>query len=263
MMTAAYCVTTNRQRRRRRSRRATRRRRSERPTLRFTPYAWAKLLYLRDAGDTEIGGFGISAPNDLLRIEDVCLVRQQCHVAAVRFDDEAVADFFDAQVDAGRRPEQFGRIWLHTHPDDSARPSLTDGQTFQRSFGGVDWAVMFILARSGETSARLRFNVGPQADQSLEVAIDFTQPFAAPDVAAWQRVLESCVRPVDIDPWSAGFADEVAAEYRSAELDALCSREWLDRGEADPLFSEEADFPDDLCSAEEDAWQTRLSAVPG
>ncbi len=82
-------------------------------------------------------------------------------------------------------------------------------------------------------------------------------------MAAWQREFESCVRPFDIDPWSAGFADEVAAEYRSAELDALCSREWLDRGEADPLFSEEADFPDDLCSAEEDAWQTRLSAVPG
>ena len=29
------------------------------PVLRFTPYAWAKLLWLRDAGPTEIGGFGI------------------------------------------------------------------------------------------------------------------------------------------------------------------------------------------------------------
>ena len=25
------------------------------PTLRLTPYAWAKLLYLRDCGDTEVG----------------------------------------------------------------------------------------------------------------------------------------------------------------------------------------------------------------
>jgi len=29
------------------------------PTLRFSPYAWAKLLYLRDRGDSEVGGFGI------------------------------------------------------------------------------------------------------------------------------------------------------------------------------------------------------------
>ena len=35
-------------------------------TLRFSPYAWAKLLYLRDAGDTEIGGFAITSPDDLL-----------------------------------------------------------------------------------------------------------------------------------------------------------------------------------------------------
>ena len=29
--------------------------------LRLSPTAWAKLLYLRDAGDSEVGGFGISA----------------------------------------------------------------------------------------------------------------------------------------------------------------------------------------------------------
>jgi hypothetical protein len=29
--------------------------------LRFTPTAWAKLLYLRDAGQSEIGGFGMAA----------------------------------------------------------------------------------------------------------------------------------------------------------------------------------------------------------
>ena len=29
------------------------------PTLRFSPYAWAKLLFLRDLGETEVGGFGI------------------------------------------------------------------------------------------------------------------------------------------------------------------------------------------------------------
>ena len=86
------------------------------PALRFSPYAWAKLLYLRDRGDTEVGGFGITCPKDLLFVEDVRLVRQRSTWASVRFDDAAVADFFDGEVDAGRQPEEFGRLWLHTHP---------------------------------------------------------------------------------------------------------------------------------------------------
>ena len=44
--------------------------------LRFSPTAWAKLLFLRDAGETEIGGFGISAKDDLLLVEDIEIVAQ-------------------------------------------------------------------------------------------------------------------------------------------------------------------------------------------
>src|SRR5688572_26223030 len=78
------------------------------PRLRLTPYAWAKLVFLRDRGGTEIGGFGISTSGEPLLLEDVVLVRQRCDWASVAFDDEAVADLFDRQVDAGRRPEEFG-----------------------------------------------------------------------------------------------------------------------------------------------------------
>src|SRR5688500_18673516 len=73
-------------------------RRPPRPALRLTPTAWAKLLHLRDAGPTEIGGFGVSAENDPLLVEDVALVRQRCDWGTVHFDDGAVADFFDVQV---------------------------------------------------------------------------------------------------------------------------------------------------------------------
>ena len=130
-------------------------------SLRFSPTAWAKLLYLRDCGDTEVGGFGIAPGNDLLTISDVQLVKQDCTPASVAFDDEAVADFFDSQVDQELRPEQFARIWVHTHPGNCANPSLTDEETFARVFDRSDWAVMFILAQGGQTYARLRFNVGP------------------------------------------------------------------------------------------------------
>jgi hypothetical protein len=154
--------------------------------LRFSPYAWAKLLFLRDAGDTEIGGFGIAPHDDLLFVEDVQLVQQSCTWISADFDDQSVADFFDAQVDLGRRPEEFARLFMHTHPGDSPQPSRTDEETFARVFGSTDWAVMFILARGGQCYARLRYNVGPGADIELRVEVDYGRPFEASDWEIWQ-----------------------------------------------------------------------------
>ena len=172
----------------------TRRKKKYRPTLRFSPYAWAKLLFLRDQGPTEIGGFGIAREGDPLLIEDVVLVRQFCTAVTVKFEDPAVADFFDEQIDLGRKPEQFARVWIHTHPGDSSLPSLTDERTFSRVFGRCDWAAMFILAKGGETFARLRFNLGPRSDIALETEIDWSAPFAGSSPVEWQEDYLSCVR---------------------------------------------------------------------
>ena len=180
---------------------------SEPPTLRFSPTAWAKLLFLRDLGDSEVGAFGISAADDLLFIEDVQLVRQVCTGVSVAFDDQAVADFFDRQVDAGRRPEQFARAWVHTHPGNSPQPSPTDEETFARVFGRTDWAVIMILARGGQSYARLRFHVGPGGDLVLPVRVDYSRPFAASDQEAWREEYLASVEIADgllfgrADPW--------------------------------------------------------------
>jgi proteasome lid subunit RPN8/RPN11 len=157
------------------------------PVLRFSPTAWAKLLFLRDYGETEVGGFGIAAGDDLLFVEDVQLVKQDCSWAHVAFDDESVADFFDAQVDQGRKPEQFARLWLHTHPGECPRPSLTDEETFERVFGRSDWAVMFIIAREGQTYARLRFNVGPGGAIEIPVKVDYSRQFSGSKMDAWEN----------------------------------------------------------------------------
>ncbi|MEZ6096893.1 MAG: hypothetical protein R3C03_22175 [Pirellulaceae bacterium] len=162
----------------------TRKPRNRNPTLRFSPFAWAKLLFLRDAGPTEVGGFGI-CPNDHLLIEDFRLVRQQCTYIHVAFDDASVADHFDEQIDAGLRPEQFARIWIHTHPGDSATPSMTDEETFERVFGNADWSLMFILARRGETYARLRMGSSPKLNVNLNIEIDYSRPFAGTDETQW------------------------------------------------------------------------------
>ena len=166
--------------------------------LRLSPTAWAKLLYLRDAGDSEVGGFGISAADDLLYIEDVALVQQNCDLASVMLDDQAVADYFDRQVDAGRRPEQFGRTWIHTHPGSSPQPSVTDEATFARVFGGTEWALMFILARGGRTYARMQFHVGPGGAILLPVEVDYSRAFAASNHEVWQA---EYVANVQVEPW--------------------------------------------------------------
>ena len=38
--------------------------------LRFSPFAWAKLLYLRDARGTEIGGFGCQGGRKTASIDE-------------------------------------------------------------------------------------------------------------------------------------------------------------------------------------------------
>jgi hypothetical protein len=155
--------------------------------LRFSPTAWAKLVFLRDYGDTEVGGFGISAPDDLLYIEDVALVGQTCTGMSVAFDDASVADFFDGQVDQGRKIEQFARIWVHTHPGNCPRPSSTDEETFSRVFGRNDWSVMFILAQDGQSYARLHFGVGPGGSVIIPAAVDYSRPFSCSDYGAWEE----------------------------------------------------------------------------
>ena len=165
------------------------------PPLRFSPTAWAKLLFVRDLGYTEVGGFGIASADDLLCVEDIQLVKQTASAVTVAFDDEAVADFFDQQVDRGLRPEQFARVWVHSHPGDSPYPSAVDEETFSRVFGRSDWSVMFILAQSGKHYARLQFSVGPGGSLEIPVEVDFTRPFVASRHDAWEEEYVSCVQP--------------------------------------------------------------------
>jgi proteasome lid subunit RPN8/RPN11 len=167
------------------------------PSLRFAPGAWAKLLHWRDLGPTEIGGFGISRLDDPLCVEDIGLVRQTCTAMSVQFDDEAVADLFEEQVDLGRQPAEFARIWIHTHPGNSPWPSSVDEETFGRVFGNCDWAVMFILALGGDVYARLRLRIGvdgPHVALRLPARIDWSRPLPASDPDAWQAEYAACVQ---------------------------------------------------------------------
>src|ERR1022692_5330710 len=92
----------------------------------------------------------------------------------VVMEDEAIADFSDRCVDQGLLPQNYLRIWCHTHPGSSPEPSGVDEETFARVFGSCDWAVMFILSRTSNTFARLSLNVGPGSAVEIPVAVDWS-----------------------------------------------------------------------------------------
>jgi len=228
----------------------TQREQSSSPVLRFTPTAWAKLLYFRDHGETEIGGFGISAANDLLLMEDFVTIKQDVTMASVSFDDEAVADFFDTQVDVGRKPEQFARVWLHSHPGDSPKPSSIDEETFRRVFGRCQWAVMFIVARGGKSYARLRFSVGPGGQVVIPVEVDYSQPFGPSDQEAWGAEYKANIKAGKFDSIFGSKADLGLAGDLSGYS---CPDDWLEELEA--MEPEERRLIMDELATRPDLWE--------
>ena len=144
--------------------------------------------------------FGITDADDLLFVREFVIVKQQVTCVSFRFDDQAVGDFFEEQVDLGRKPEQFARIWLHSHPGNSPQPSSTDEETFTRVFGTCDWSIMFIVARNGNTFARLRFNVGPGGEVNIPVCVDYSCEFEAANFELWKQQYKSKVNVDEIFP---------------------------------------------------------------
>ena len=150
-------------------------------------------MYFRDKSDNEVGGFGITEPDDLLFVQDFVTVKQQVTCVSVKFDDEAVANFFEDQVDLGRRPEQFARIWCHSHPGMSPEPSMTDEDTFVRVFGNCQWSVMLIVAEGNKTYAKLSFNVGPGGQVLIPVGVDYSCEFEPSNRRVWTAEYEANV----------------------------------------------------------------------
>lgn len=163
------------------------------PALRFSPHAWAKLLFLRDISEAEVGGFGISDADDLLFVVDIALVKQKVTDVSVAFDDDSVANLFDDQVESGKKPQQFARIWLHTHPGSSPQPSCTDESTFKRVFGNCDWSVMAIVSQNTKTYARMHLNNGSGWDLEIPVSVDYDCEFEGSDIKLWRKQYKQLV----------------------------------------------------------------------
>lgn len=162
-------------------------------TLMFTPYAWGKLLWMRDYGNTEVAGYCITGTDDPLFVTDFQLIKQKCTSATFDIDPEDGVDFVERMMDINLMPWQCQRILAHTHPGNSPIPSQVDEENFQKAFSAPDWAIMLIIAKEGEIYCRIKFNVGPGGTQQLKVAVDFSSEFQGSNHEEWQKEYQTKV----------------------------------------------------------------------
>jgi proteasome lid subunit RPN8/RPN11 len=225
--------------------------------IRFSPTAWAKLVYFRDKSDNEVGGFGITDPDNLLFVREFITVKQEVTEISVKFDDKSVADFFDAQVDLGRKPEQFARVWLHSHPGNSPVPSTIDEETFARVFGSCQWAALFIVGRGNKTYARLCFNVGPGGQVLIPTEIDYSQDFSASNHELWDTEYNANVKAVE---WLPDQAVQRNGITEHEQADCLLPSEVLD--EFEKMEPEERRFILDELAGRPDLWDEKGVMAP-
>lgn len=161
--------------------------------LRFTPYAWAKMLWMRDRGDTEVAGYGVTGTDDPLLVTDFRLIKSDCTSVSFDMDPDDGAEFMETMLDAGLMPWQYSNVLIHTHPGNSPTPSNTDEKNFVKAFSHPNWAVMFIIAEGGAAYCRLKVNVGPGVVKEIKVAVDWKHPFGGTDTQAWKKEYEEKV----------------------------------------------------------------------
>lgn len=155
-------------------------------TLRFSPYAWAKLLFMQSSGPTEVAGFCITGTDDPLLVTDFKLIKQYCTAASFDFDEGSLADYQELMTDAGVELWKCCRILAHTHPCGPS-PSEIDEKNFRKVFSSPDWAIMFIVGDNGEVYCRLKINVAPGVEKLLKVRVDFVVPFYESNHDAWKK----------------------------------------------------------------------------
>jgi hypothetical protein len=174
--------------------------RGVRNQLRWSPYAWAKLKWFCARGDTEVGGFGVTAVDDMLYVEDFCVIKQIASAAKFDFDDEALNDYLTSMAEKGIPPNRCMRVWVHTHPGGLDRPSSTDEEVFERVGTGMH-NIMFILTEDGKTYAELRLRINNMdASRKLSVAVEFRGTFNG-------------VTPAQMEQWEQEYCSAIITEY--------------------------------------------------
>ncbi len=167
-------------------------------SLKFTPYARAKLQFICDHYDHEVGAMGIAATADPFLVTDLFVPKQECSDAFVAMDANDLADsmfmvYCDPSGPHKLKPHQVGRIFIHTHPKGCNSPSLHDENIFAESFGSQPWAMMVILPKGGPLYSRIRIAIGNDINLQLMIkdSLVLDGDFPAANRAEWQKEVDS------------------------------------------------------------------------
>ena len=120
---------------------------------------------------------------------------------------------------------------------------MTDEETFQRVFGGCDFAIMCIVAQGNQTYARITFNAGPGGCVMIPVEVDYTQAFEASNHKSWDQELRDTVQEDvglhrKIEPEESIFGSDAVSYHFMEEL------EHMDVEERQMYLDELAERPD-------------------
>lgn len=153
--------------------------------LKFTPYAWAKLMYLRNATDNEFGGFGITDDKDLLLVRDIAIIKQEVSSVSFELDPDAHHEYLLEMTEKGYTIDQCMRVWIHTHPG-GPTPSNTDWSNVEEVYSDVDWFVMFINGDSANYCSMFVNVKGMRVEQKLLTCIDWEKDCPAIVLDDWE-----------------------------------------------------------------------------
>ena len=183
----------------------------------MTPRAYWHLQWLCHRTPNEVSCMGVlSAESKELRITKIILVKQEVSVAHVDLDMEWWADKQAALYEQnGIQPWQVS-CWIHTHPSGMNRPSATDEETMQQSFGSWSFAVMMILTQDGHFYCRTDFHHEFPGGKRYRLRIPCEV------IVAWNEAKESPVIPETLAGWDKEFKERIT------EVDSGSS--WLDHG---------------------------------
>lgn len=155
--------------------------------LRFSPYAWGKLIWFRDRGPTEVAGYCITSTEDPLLVTDFVLIKQECTMVSFDLDTDDGVEYVERMMDKGLPPWSTNNILAHTHPSVDTTPSPTDETNFRKAFSHPDWAIMLIVGTDGSTYCRLKMNTGPGTIILLDVVIDYSVEFGGSNIVEWEK----------------------------------------------------------------------------
>lgn len=217
-----------------------------RQSLRFTQYAWRKLIWMRDRQKKEVAGWAVTDPDDNLLVRDIAILPQIVTYATFDFDKQGMSDYTVRRVREGMQPNQFLRVWIHTHPGESAEPSTKDLETFRRDLAEYEWQVMFIIGETGKYTCtmRLRLENGLVAETALPVEMHMDPAHVEEWEKEFKENVKNYVAPVVEKrdhlqtavhgelPWNQQRPGESKKQYkkRMRLLD-----DWEERGPVRPL----------------------------